>query len=503
MRSALIAAVSDPHQATDDKFSIPSQLESLRAAAAVRGWDVVAEVTIPGQSRYYDWLHEIIRDLPEYARVVDLVEAEAVDVLMVRDYDRLWRTDALRAQMSVLCEQHRVQVYSLNQPTEIQSLDSLHEASEATQLTQIIFGWSAQTENALRSRRRQMGMHGRAVRGLGAHWIHAPYGYTYIDKQSPLQVDPARARWVVWIFERRAAGVGYANIAAQLSDQHVLTIQGGAWSGVAIKQIVHNPVYIGKIRYREFARAGPRAGKTHGDRRLVREELYDGAHEPIISQALWDQVQRINAANRREYTRSNKPAHVMTGMLRCGYCGRAMVHVDTRANHYYHLRCSTYNRSMGRECQPNHIAVRKVLAYVIGAVEAALADRDGFMQAYTAAQTSEQTVDHRAALEGELADIRARQERLLAALESGAFAVEVLVNRQTALAIRARAIETALAALDHADARATAMRATLDQYAALSGHIHELPDADLRALLLNLIRTITIRKNEAPLIDWL
>jgi len=68
-------------------------------------------------------------------------------------------------------------------------------------------------------------------------------------------IAAARARWVVWIFERRAAGVGYANIAAQLSDQHVLTIQGGAWSGVAIKQIVHNPVYIGKIRYREFARA--------------------------------------------------------------------------------------------------------------------------------------------------------------------------------------------------------------------------------------------------------
>ncbi len=62
-----------------------------------RGWTVVDEVAILGHSRNYNWLHEIIRDCEGYGQWVQLVESDTVDLVVCRDYDRLWRTDALRA----------------------------------------------------------------------------------------------------------------------------------------------------------------------------------------------------------------------------------------------------------------------------------------------------------------------------------------------------------------------------------------------------------------------
>lgn len=504
IRVALVAAVSDPQQAASEKYSLPSQLADGRALAEVRDWTVVAEVVIPGQSRSYDWLHEIVRDLPEYARLVDLIAAEAVDVIVARDYDRLWRTDALRAQLQVLCEQHRVQIYSLNQPTEVQAPDELREISEATQLTQMLFGWSAQTENQLRDRRRRMGMRGRIKRGLSMHWSNCPYGYVYVDKHSPLAVNPAEARWVRWLFEQRARGTGYAGLAALLNERGVPTSRGAdKWGAHAVKIILHNRVYVGEVVYRESQRVGPRRGRNPGVRRLVAEHVGKGAHEPLVSRELWEQVQRVNRENRRDYTNSTGRTHVMTGLVKCGDCGKAMVHVYNKRTEYYYLRCSTYNNSSGRECRGQHVSVRQTLAFVIDAVEAALADRSGFMAAYEAERAASIAVDRQEELSAEISDLRARQERLLGALEAGIFDLDTVTARQAGLAKRERAVRSDLAVLEAADARVEAAGAALARYSEYAGRMHSLLPDELRAILLNLIRSIAITRGLPPLIEWL
>lgn len=504
IRVALVAAVSDPQQAASEKYSLPSQLADGRALAEARDWTVVAEVVIPGQSRSYDWLHEIVRDLPEYARLVDLIAAEAVDVIVARDYDRLWRTDALRAQLQVLCEQHRVQIYSLNQPTEVQAPDELREISEATQLTQMLFGWSAQTENQLRDRRRRMGMRGRIKRGLSMHWLRCPYGYEYVDKHTPLAVNAAEARWVRWLYEQRARGSGYVKLAAQLTEKGVPTSLGAdKWGPSAVRTILHNRVYVGEVVYRESQRVGPRRGRNPGVRRIVAEHVGKGAHEPLVSRELWEQVQRINRENRRDYVRSTGKVHVLRGVLVCGYCGKGMVHVYEPATGRYYMRCITYNRTGGRECQVNSAPVRRVLAFVVDALEAALADRDGFMEAYEAEQAASIAVDRQEELGAELSDLRARQERLLGALEAGIFDLDTVTARQAGLASRERMVRSELAVLEAADARVEAVNAALKRYGAYIGRLGSLPPEELRAVVLNLLRSVTIMKGRPPRIEWL
>ena len=78
-RACIVAAVSTPDQATDDKTSIPSQRKACGDVCQGRGWKVVGEVLIPGHSRDYHWLDEIIADCPEYGQLVRLVRSGQVD----------------------------------------------------------------------------------------------------------------------------------------------------------------------------------------------------------------------------------------------------------------------------------------------------------------------------------------------------------------------------------------------------------------------------------------
>jgi len=84
-----VAAVSTEAQAADDKSSIDVQLAECRQLCETRGWQVAREIVIPGHSRDYVWLHEIIRDCPQYAELVSAIEAGSADLVVVRHSDIL------------------------------------------------------------------------------------------------------------------------------------------------------------------------------------------------------------------------------------------------------------------------------------------------------------------------------------------------------------------------------------------------------------------------------
>lgn len=115
-RALVYAAVSTEIQADDEHNSIPMQLAACRQACERAGWPVEAEIVVPGHSRDYAYLSELTADCPEIAQVVQLIEAERVNLVVVRHYDRLWRTDWLRSDWTRLMSMHRCQVYSVEQP---------------------------------------------------------------------------------------------------------------------------------------------------------------------------------------------------------------------------------------------------------------------------------------------------------------------------------------------------------------------------------------------------
>jgi len=100
-RCIIWAAVSTEAQAEDKKESIPAQVEEARKTIQERGWQEIAEpLIVPGQSRYVNWLDQAMAEIPQMAQLVQMAEEGKIDLVVVRDWDRLARTESLRVQIS-------------------------------------------------------------------------------------------------------------------------------------------------------------------------------------------------------------------------------------------------------------------------------------------------------------------------------------------------------------------------------------------------------------------
>ena len=97
-----------------------------------------------------------------------------------------------------------------------------------------------------------------------------------------LQVDDKTAPAVLDSFEAFAEGdVSYRDIANDLNEQGFLSTLNKPFTRETVRQMLTNPVYIGKIPY---GRVGPSV-----------KFLFSGKHQPIISLDLWEQVQLIRS----------------------------------------------------------------------------------------------------------------------------------------------------------------------------------------------------------------
>jgi len=474
-RVVIVAAVSTTAQATDQKASIPQQLEACREVCEARDWRVAATIEIPGHSRNYNWLHEIIRDCPGYGEMVGLVESGQVDLIVVRDYDRLWRTDALRAQLMALCREHHVQVYSLNQPVEPVS-PGLIATHDTGQLAEVLFGFISEQENRTRQRRRRVGMENRIKRGFHGGSTR-PYGYRLSGQADvPMQIEEDEARWLRWIFQRRAERWGYGRIVRELNRLGVAGPTDDHWRYNTVRYILNNPVYVGTVQW----------GKAVNE---------DGRHERVISADLWQATRKVHGFNLTPHFAAR---HTLSGLTRCGLCGWGMVYSRP------YLRCNRYMHTSGRECQSNAIRADVVEKHIFDRVREVLLDPVAFAEARRNQSDREPLDQELTAVNGELAKAEAAWSRWDHLFEIGGItADEMLRHRERLLGQVARLQERGE---ELKQERGTLDRA-LDQVVTLSQVVDTLgmmSPTELREQVYGrLIDTIELRQGEEPRILWL
>src|SRR5690606_39523192 len=96
--------------------------------------------------------------------------------------------------------------------------------------------------------------------------------------------DPEKASVVVAMFERYATGqYSDMQIAAWLNEQGYLTAKNRGFNKDSVRDMLCNPYYVGKIRYRGMT-VRPK-GVSY---RSTPPRVSDGKHEPSISQLLSD-----------------------------------------------------------------------------------------------------------------------------------------------------------------------------------------------------------------------
>jgi len=169
-----------------------------------------------------------------------------------------------------------------------------------------------------------------------------PYGYKRIklkeEKGYTLKEIPDEADVVRKIFEWYTVGekqrdgtykrLGVSLIARRLNELKLKPRKGDVWTTSSIRDILINPVYIGKVRWN-----WRRANKKMVDGKVVverpRSEEYiiaDGLHKGIISEKKFYLAQELIKKNPpRPIGERNNVKNPLAGLVICGICGRRMV----------------------------------------------------------------------------------------------------------------------------------------------------------------------------------
>jgi len=162
----------------------------------------------------------------------------------------------------------------------------------------------------------------------GLYPFSAPIGYLNNGKRELKTIDPVKGPLVKQAFELYGSGqYSLHSLRREMAKRGFTKPSGEPRSKGCFEAFLANPFYTGIIRIRNTG------------------EVFEGAHEPLISVELFERVAEIRAGKSgKKITRHN---HLFRGLFACGRCGRSMIPERQKGHVYY--RCQF------RECPRNCI----------------------------------------------------------------------------------------------------------------------------------------------------
>ena len=230
-------------------------------------------------------------------------ESGAFDTLLVFRVDRLSRKVRELALMVDELTKHNVVLKSITEPFDT--------ANAAGKMMLQILGVFAEFEHATIVERTRVGMEKKAKSGKFVGGT-IPYGYD-LDPEEGLVIREDEALIVRKIFQMYALGhEGSHTITLKLNEAGHRKRSGKKWDKRVVLHMLKNPLYVGKLRWREV--------------------VYEGNHDGIVSEALFEQAQEIlreraeDLAGRRFH---NGDERLLAGIIKCAQCKSHMVGVST------------------------------------------------------------------------------------------------------------------------------------------------------------------------------
>ena len=384
-RCAIYIRVSTAKQ--EDRYSLKQQREDLPRMAADRGW--TCTIYDEGVASA-----ETMAARPQFQRLLADVRSGVIDVLFVKEIERIIRTGSRqeRGEVLDLLTKHKVRIETPS--------NAYNPANENDAFTlDLLFSLSSR-EKRIIIRRMSGGAIKAAQEGryLGSRF--SPYGYeydkTYSDiKLRKLVVVPKEAEVVRLIFTMYLDGHGTAQITRHLNThgykprlrkQNVTdkatgektrqVVSADRFYSKFICDVLKNQVYLGKIIWNKCHYSDEVKNRS-GGKKYIRNPQSQwiaarGQHEPIIDQETFDQAQAVLRQRRDRHgvpRRSIPSDYLLTRVLICNLCNQHMVgglaqqnrRLGTKRKWYW---CSTYKLHT-RDCPGERIHADKAEVEVV------------------------------------------------------------------------------------------------------------------------------------------
>ena len=136
-----------------------------------------------------------------------------------------------------------------------------------------------------------------------------PLGYKR-DESKKVIIDESTKDVVVRIFTMYLEGKSYQTIANILNKEKVISPR--KWKDTKVEKLINNRIYVGD--YVRFKTVGKKQGKE--------PIIYQNVVDPIITRAMYEDVQRQKEINQRAYCRDR--VYIFMQKVKCSKCGKIM-----------------------------------------------------------------------------------------------------------------------------------------------------------------------------------
>ena len=244
---------------------------------------------------------------PVFSRMVKLLRDGRASGVVIHKLDRGTRNFRDWAEIDELIESG-IEVHVANENLDLRSRGGRLAAD--VQIAVAVDYIRNLREEALK------GIHGRLKQGILPNGVGI--GYRDAGAGKPKIIDAEKGLLVKRLFELYASGEHTLRDTAAEADRIGLRNRNGrALRMQEIHRVLRNPFYAGIIRSRRFG-------------------LFAGAHEPLISKALFDRVQKV--LDGKIVRRTKHHEFIFRRLLKCQSCDRCLIGSAVKGFVYY--RCS-------------------------------------------------------------------------------------------------------------------------------------------------------------------
>ncbi len=320
-RAVTYIRVSDQSQVQG--HSLTAQERLFRELCQNRGWQVVGVYREEGRSAHVD----AIAKRPVFKKLLDDASKHQFDVIVTHTLDRWSRNLKVTIESLSILSKHNIGLVSIT--------ESLDYSTPEGMLNLHMLGAFNQFFSSSLAKHVKKGQEQRILEGK--HHGTIPFGYESCWEQTEsgerirrcnpehpggIHIHPKEGPAVSELFKRYASGAAtLATLAGWLNHRAFRTRNtrtssdaiGNAVAGprlfttASVRGILHNQFFTGQLVYNG--------------------QILPGAHQPIISQELFNTVQGLTKTNcGRSETLSPHPEreYLLKGLVRCAYCGMPM-----------------------------------------------------------------------------------------------------------------------------------------------------------------------------------
>ncbi|SMB98650.1 site-specific DNA recombinase [Thermanaeromonas toyohensis ToBE] len=330
MQAAIYLRVSTEEQVKHG-YSLAEQREACYRRAISLGAAVILEFADEGVSG-------ATLDRPGLNALREAVQEGRIDVIIVRDPDRLSRRLAHQLLLTEEFEKAGVR---------LDFLDFTWQDTPEGRMFYAIRGAIAEFEKEKIRERMIRGKTQKARQG-GIPIGFYNYGYNYDPERGKVSILEEEAAVVKNIFQWFVQeDIGVNGVAKRLNDLGIPTRKRqGLWHRMVVRQILTNPVYTGRWRYKDIDISVP----------------------PIIDPNLWEKAQKKLKEARRLWAGRGRHNYLLSGLITCADCGNSMTGVSSKWWGVRERRYTCRKNSQGTKnpgCRPLKMLLAEPLENVV------------------------------------------------------------------------------------------------------------------------------------------